>query len=249
MGPLLQWLRLALLLLTLGTAQAAEPEAAERLQVAGPFLELHTGPGRGYPVFHVVERRQWITVELRHTDWFRVRDEGGKVGWVPRTQLATTLTEAGEAKPLAGLRVDDYLARRLEYGAAWGRFQSDPLLGAWVQARLADTLGVELGIAQVQGRFSSTELWRLSLTSEPWSDRRLSPFIALGLGQFKNLPNASLVDATPTDARLAHATLGLRWHIGQRFVARLDSTLYTAFVSDARSTEFRSVSAGLAFFF
>ena len=68
---------------------------AERLRVNAPFLEMHTGPGRGYPVFFVVERRQWITVELRRTDWYRVRADGGQVGWVPRQQLVATLTEAG----------------------------------------------------------------------------------------------------------------------------------------------------------
>ena len=223
--------------------------AGESLQVADPYLEMHTGPGRGYPVFHVVERRQWITVELRHTDWYRVRAEGGQVGWVPRAQIAATLTAAGTPRALRDVLVDDYLARRLEFGAAWGRFRSDPMLKIWTQYRLADTLGMELAMAQVQGRFSGTDFWHLSLVSEPWSDRRFSPFVSVGLGQFKNIPNTSLVDAAPTNARLAQATLGLRWHISQRFVARLDTTLYTAFVSDERSTEYRAVSAGIAFFF
>ena len=181
--------------------------------------------------------------------WFRVRAEGGQVGWVPRAQIETTLTEAGTARSFRDLVVDDYLSRRLEFGGAWGRFKSEPMLKLWAQYRLADTVGVELAVAQVQGLFSGTDFWHLSLTSEPWSDRRLSPFFSVGLGQFRNIPNSSLVDATPTDAKLAHATLGLRWHLTDRFTARLDWTLYTAYVSDTRSTEYRSLTAGLGFFF
>ena len=232
------------------TATTADPASADPgLQVAEPFLQLHTGPGRGYPVFFVVERHQWVHIELRRTDWFRVRAQGGQVGWVPRQQLQSTLTAAGSPLALRDVLVDDYLNRRLEAGAAAGRFKGEPLLKLWLHYRLADTVGAELHLGQVQGVFSGTDFWALSLSSDPWSDRRLSPFFSVGLGQFKNIPNSSLVDATPTQAKLAHATLGLRWHISSRFTARLDTTLYTAFVSDQRSTEYRAISAGLAFFF
>ena len=223
--------------------------SAERLRVNAPFLEMHTGPGRGYPVFFVVERRQWITVELRRTDWYRVRADGGQVGWVPRQQLVATLTETGAGKTLRDLVLDDYLGRKLEFGAAWGRFKSEPMLKLWTHYKLADAVGAELKLGQVQGVFSGTDFWAVSLTSEPWSDRRLSPFFSVGLGKFKNIPNASLVSAAPTDAKLANATLGLRWYVAERFVVRLDGSVYTAFVADSRSIEYRAVTAGIAFFF
>ena len=230
-------------------AATAARAADEQLQVSDAFLELHTGPGRGYPEFFVVERGQRITVEMRRTDWYRVRAAGGQVGWVPRRQLETTLTESGGSKTFRDLVLDDYLDRRLEFGGAWGRFKAEPMLKLWSAYRLADTLGAELSVGQVQGVFSGTDFWALSLSSEPWSDRRLSPFFSVGLGKFKNIPNASLVNATPTDAKLAHATLGLRWYLGERFVARLDGSLYTAFVADNRSIEYRAFTAGIAFFF
>ena len=80
-------------------AHAQAPAAAaalvsERLTVADPFLEMRTGPGRGYPVFFVVARGQSVVVELRHTDWYKVRAEGGQLGWVSRAQLESTLTAA-----------------------------------------------------------------------------------------------------------------------------------------------------------
>ena len=61
--------------------KAAKEEAAREklLQVfiSEPYLELSTGPGRGYPVFHVVERDASVDVLYRRTDWFKVRDERG----------------------------------------------------------------------------------------------------------------------------------------------------------------------------
>ena len=47
------------LMAALPARAADEPE---RLKVADPYLELHTGPGRGFPVFFVVQREDWVVV-------------------------------------------------------------------------------------------------------------------------------------------------------------------------------------------
>ena len=223
--------------------------AAERVQVTDPYIELRTGPGRGFPIFHVAAREEWITILLRYTDWFKVRTANGREGWVTRKQLETTLTEAGAAKTFRDVLVDDYLARRLELGAAWGRFKSEPMLKIWTAYRFSDALSVEATVGQVQGVFSGTDFWHVNINAEPWSDRRLSPFFGIGLGRFKNIPNASLVGAVNTNANLADAAVGLRYHLTERFVGRLDYAVYTAFVGDTRSIEYRAVTAGISFFF
>lgn len=253
--PLLLALTLGLTAMTPALA-ADEAPVTERLQVAAPYIELHTGPGRGYPVFHVAERRQWIVVELRRTDWYRVRVEGKRdvegqpvIGWVPRAQLESTLTEAGAGKTFRDVLVDDYLARRLEMGAAWGRFEKEPTLKIWGAWRLSDTLAAEFSVGQVQGLYAGSHWWSIGLTSEPWSDQRLSPHFGIALGRFNNAPNLSLVNAQTTDANQAQMQLGVRWYFTRRFVGRLDLTRTTAFIADERNTEYRALTAGLSFFF
>jgi uncharacterized protein YgiM (DUF1202 family) len=240
---------LVALLVAAPPARAAEPAAVERLRIADPYLELRTGPGRGYPIFHVSARDEWVEILLRHTDWFKVRAENGREGWVQRRQLETTLTEAGAVKGFRDVLVDDYLARRVELGAGWGQFDSEPMLKVWAGYRLSDAIAVEGTIGQVQGLFSGTDFWHLDLQVQPWSDKRLSPHLGVGFGQFRNIPNQSLVDAETTNAKLALATVGVRYHLTDRFVVRADYTLYTAFVADTRSIEYRAWTAGLAFFF
>lgn len=221
----------------------------ERLQVTAPYLELRSGPGRGYPVFYVVERLQWVSVELRHTDWYRVRAPRGQTGWVRREELQTTLTDAGGTKTFRDVLLEDFLHRRVELGGAFGRFKGDAMSKLWLAFKFGDAVGAEISVGQVQGVFSGSDFWHIGLTSEPWSHLRFSPFFSIGLGKFNNVPNASLVNANAASGKLAQATLGLRWHISQRFTARLDTTLYTASLSDLRSTEYRGFSAGLGFFF
>ena len=71
-------------------------DKVERVQVTDPFIELHTFPGRGYPVFYVAARGEWISIELRHTDWYKVRTATGKVGWVTARAAAD---HAGRERP------------------------------------------------------------------------------------------------------------------------------------------------------
>jgi hypothetical protein len=236
------------------TASMAPASSQGLLTVADPFLQLHTGAGRGFPVFFVVTRGQQVRIVMRSTDWYQVKLEpapqsGDVIGWVHRRQLQTTLTAAGTPTPFRDLAIDDYLARRLFMGGAWGRFDSAPMLKLSAGYKLSDTLSLQADVGQVQGRFSGTNFWHLGLHTEPWSDRRLSPFLGIALGNFKNFPNATLVGAAVTDAKLAQAVVGARYYLSDRFVLQADWSLYTAMVSDQRSTEYRAFTAGVAFFF
>ena len=224
-------------------------DKVERVQVTDPFIELHTFPGRGYPIFFVAARGEWIAIELRHTDWYKVRTAGGKVGWVTRAQLQTTLAENGLQQQFADVAFDDYLARRVELGAGYGRFHQEPMIKFWLSYRLSDTLSIESTLGQVQGVFSGTTLWHVNLQAEPWSDQRFSPFAGIGIGRFHNIPNQSLVNFQPTNARMADAIVGAHYHLTDRFMIRVDYAIYTAFVSDQRSLEYRAATAGLSFFF
>ena len=223
--------------------------SAERLQITEAYIELRTGPGRGFPVFFVAGRDEWIEIELRHTDWYKVRTDGGKIGWVNRQQLESTLTAAGGRKSFRDVLLDDYLTRRVQLGAAWGHFKAEPMLKLWGSYRLSETLSVEGTLGQVQGVFSGTDFWHLNLLAEPWSDRRFSPFAGVGFGKFKNFPNQSLIGAQTTDAKLANGVIGVRYHLSDRFVVRADYSLYTAFVADTHSAEYRAFTLGVSFFF
>ena len=48
--------------------------------VLDPFLEMRTGPGRGYPVFHIAEEGDSIEIDKRRTDWCRPTDHRRYIG-------------------------------------------------------------------------------------------------------------------------------------------------------------------------
>ncbi|MEY2842080.1 MAG: hypothetical protein RI920_117 [Pseudomonadota bacterium] len=228
---------------------AAAPAPADGLQVTEPFIELHTGPGRGFPVDRVVQRHEWIVIELRHTDWYRVRTQSGRVGWVLRQQLETTLTASGARKSFRDTVVDDFLHRRAQFGVGWGQFKGEPALKVWSSYRVSDTLSLEASLGQVQGTYSGVDQWHVDLLAEPWSDQWWSPFVSVGVGRYKDVPNATLVGAVTARANQSHVAAGLNLHLSDRFIVRADYGLHTVFFSDAITTEFRAWSIGVGFFF
>lgn len=227
----------------------AQDASADQVRVTDPYIEIRTGHGRGFPIFHVAAKDELIQLELRHTDWYRVRTADGKVGWVDRRQLQTTLTAAGEKTTFRDIALDDYLASKADFGMAWGRFKSEPMLKLWTGYKLGKNFSVEGTLGQVQGVFSGTTVMHINLLAQPMADKRLSPFFGIGAGKFKNIPNSSLVNATTTDADLANAMVGLRYHLTDRFVLRTDYTFYTVYINGTRTSQYRAYTAGLSFFF
>ena len=67
-----------------------------RVTIAEPFIEMHTGPSAGYPIFHVVDRGDEVSILHRKTNWFKVETSDGKTGWVSRDQMRRTLQPSGE---------------------------------------------------------------------------------------------------------------------------------------------------------
>src|SRR5882757_5993041 len=68
--------------------------------ITDPFIEMHSGPGRGYPVVYVVGRDDSVTVLFSRTEWYKVRASRGQEGWVRRADLARTLLASGEPAPI-----------------------------------------------------------------------------------------------------------------------------------------------------
>ena len=112
---------LALLAIVPGHAEAAD-ESLRTVAVADPYLELHTGPGRGYPIFHVVDRGQSVEITMQRTDWYKVRAKNGVEGWVDRAQMELTLQPDGQEVDFEQADLDDFTDAKWEVGILAGDF-------------------------------------------------------------------------------------------------------------------------------
>lgn len=236
-----------LLILTVPLAAQAAPT---QLEVVEPYLELHTGPGRGFPVFHVVDRGARVTLAGRKTDWFLVRTEMGVEGWAARRSLEMTLTAAGLPATFRDTLLDDYLQRHLEVGFSVGSLDfADPMLSFRVAYRFIPNLALELGYGQSSGNFSSSTFASLSLVSQPFPEWQVSPFFALGLGRYRNTPKQTLIGVVETESNLGNVGLGVNVYVTSRFIVRADYRRHLAYIDVNRINEYNELALGFSFFF
>lgn len=245
-------LRWTVALLMVGLIAAAPARAEDeglQVQVVESYIELHTGPGRGYPVAQVVERGEWIDILLRRTDWFKVRTLRGNEGWVSRADIENTATRAGGQIRLRDVLYEDYRSRRVEVGFAGGLLEDDTIMMVRVGYRLHENLTGEFTIGQASGDFSSSMLYYAAVLSEPFPEWRVSPFFSLGLGRFNNTPKATLVGAIKTESNMANVAVGARAYLTRRFVVRGDYRRHVVFIDENRINDYNEISLGFSIFF
>lgn len=233
---------------TLAQTVCAEKEY-QQVQIADPYIEMHTGPGRGYPIFHVVDRNAWIEIIKRKTDWFKVRTDRNKTGWVERSQIERTLTEAGINKRFRDVLVSDYLRRRIEFGISGGDFEGDPIVIARLGYKFSENILLEFSYGEVAGDLSSSDVYTLNIVSTPFPDWVVSPNFTIGYGRFENTPRATLIGAQDSDSDLANAGVGARFYLTERFFIRVDYRYHVVLSSDDDNDKFDELTGGVAFFF
>lgn len=235
--------------LALSLPFGVQAASTQEVQVVDPYLELHTGPGRGFPVFHVIEREQWIEIRRRRTDWFKVRSNKGVEGWVHRKQLEQTLTRAGVAATFRDVLVNDYLKRRAAFSIEGGVFAGDPLLSSSLMFLISEKMSIDLAYGQSAGALSSTTLVHGLVTLYHKPGSRVSPYMSLGIGQLKNVPNATLIGAVTTESVSAMFRMGVDFYLSRRFVGRVAYQNTVAFVDSRQMEEHQAVTLGVAVFF
>ena len=217
--------------------------------VAEPFLELHTGPGRGFPVFHVVDRGEQIDVLKRRTDWFQVRTKKGVEGWVKLDQMAETLDTAGRPTALDDPTDDDYAGRRWEVGLQLGDLDGANVISLYGGYHFTRNLSAELHVGDVSGDYSSGWLATADIVHQPFPEWRVSPYAMLGTGVLHISPQATLVQSQDRTDQVGHVGLGLRMYATRRFMFRAEYSSYLTFTSSNDNQELDEWQAGFAFFF
>jgi Bacterial SH3 domain len=239
----------ALLANVLSPDQARAEERYQEVVVADPYLELHTGPGRGYPVFHVVERGSAVEILKRRTDWFKVRTEDRREGWVARDQMLKTLQPTGELTRFVDGSLEQFAAHKWEFGVLAGDFGGASVISGYVSWLFNESLSADLGISHVLGEFSNSYLATAGITHVFVPEWRISPTVTLGTGYITTEPQTTLGQPVDREDQVAYVGAGARGYLTRRFMAKLEYRSYVLFTSRDDNEELDEWKFGFAFFF
>ena len=241
----------ALLLLMIGicplTAYATDEELIQHAIIAEPYLEIHTGPGRQYPIFYVAEEGERILLLKRRTGWYKVQLENGKEGWAYRREIEKTLLKLGKRKGLMDRVYDNLLENRLEMGWGTGTFGGDPTIRLRILYWVGTSIAFEFNAGFTSSEDESTDIYNGGIVLTPWETRWISLSGTVGGGYVQVTPESILIDAEEDLFPEAHAGFGFRIPLYKNLAINGDFRNYTFFNDSKRTQEFQEYTIGLSY--
>lgn len=211
-----------------------------RLEVIDPYVDVHSGPGRGYPVFYVIEQGEVVDILSRRPGWYEVRTANGRVGWSNAAQISRTLQPTGEPADLPSVGYGDYLQSRWRVGFNAGQFASGELTESDAFSLVAgyrplSWLSIETEAGKIFGSDVKGEFYNFNLLVEPFSHWKVSPLLLVGRGVMSIDSQPKLVPLEIGDETFNNYGVGLNYYIGRNFVFRGEYRTFS--VSTDNSTE------------
>jgi len=240
---------LALWALPLMSAPVQAAHQLLQLFVEEPYLELHTGPGRGYPVTQVVARGESVDVLFRRTDWFKVRTERGVTGWAAARELTKARLADGSAFQVNLGDRAQFAAHRWESGVFAGDYAGATLIAAYGAMSITDNLKIEVGLSQFIGNVSDGYIADIGLAHVFMPEWRFSPLVDLGTGYLRVEPKATLARPVDRSDQVAYAGAGGRLYLTRRFFMRAEYRKYVVFTRTNANEVNGEWRLGFAFFY
>ena len=208
---------LMLLLLTLVSLSVGADDISVRVNT--DFVNLHSGPGRGYPILQVALRGEPLTLLSKRTDWVQVLFKQQRY-WLARADLAALVSAEQQHFSISDNRLDDYQQRRFELGAMFGDFNGSSFYQLSVAYLFSEFVHTELALGQANGEQADNVSAELSVYLSPMPHWRLSPYFGIGAGVLRTTPRTVLVQTPDRNNALASTELGLRYYVSRNFIAR-----------------------------
>ncbi|MFI2812095.1 outer membrane beta-barrel protein [Microbulbifer sp. JSM ZJ756] len=203
-------------------APTAPPADAEQVFVESPYVNIYTGPGRGYPIFHVAEHGEPLWLLKRRTDWVKVATRKNIRGWTRIADLAEIRDAGGEPVRIPLPDYSDYRSQRFNLGFTYGDFEGANAMGVSLGYRFTANLSGELRATQAVGEFSDSQTYQVAVLHQPFPQWRVSPYFMLGTGINITSPNATIVATEDRQDTAMLTGFGLRTHLSRQFALRAE---------------------------
>jgi opacity protein-like surface antigen len=194
------------------------------LKVTSAFINVHSGPGSEFPIFHVLSQGEVFTLQKERTGWYKVSATRGIQGWIKAEFLASTELVDGSQVSVNTGSFQDYLNRNWELTAQTGAIDKVTALsvsGAWVWTK---NLAVEASYSRALGNFADNKIWSIRMRQTFFPDWHISPYLAIGTGEIRTKPRSNLVQSGDEIRKSNHYEVGLgaEYYLAQKLVVKAE---------------------------
>lgn len=218
------------------------------LTIEVSYIELHSGPGIGYPILNVIEKGELVEVLVKRTSWLKVKDQRNNIGWLNQKDL-TGLTKQGEKIVQSELTLTDFQNRDYEAGAMYGDFEGADFYNIYLGYILSPVFSAEVSAGKALGNISDSDLYEVMLISQPFPELILIPYIGVGGGIINTKPHSVLADSENRQDTLMSAAIGLKYHLARNFLLRAEYKYSLVLTDRNDNEEVKTWKLGFSVFF
>ncbi|NMP30587.1 outer membrane beta-barrel protein [Thalassotalea sp. M1531] len=218
------------------------------LRIEVPFVELHSGPSAGYPVVHVIEQNEQVTVLVNRTSWLKVKDKRDNEGWLHEDDLFG-LSQQGEAIAQTEISWQDFQNRDIESGVMYGDLEGANFYNIYLGYHFTPVFSAEISAGKALGNISDSNLFEVMLISQPLPDLIVTPYIGVGAGIIDTKPHSVLADSEKRDSTLMSAAAGVKYHLARNFLIRAEYKFSLALTDRDDNEEIQTWKIGFSVFF
>ncbi len=238
--PILRILTVVLIAFLARSANAGDIEVV----VTDAYLDLRTGPGRGFPVFHSAARDTRLRLEKQRTAWIQVTTDDRREisGWIHERQLSQTSAAGREEARYTDQRRP---YPRFEWAVSGGDFAGASGVSTSLAFNMTRHLSLRATGTQVLGDFSNGWLATGTIRHQPFPGWRLSPWFELGGGLLATEPFSTIVQADDRKDNVLTVGAGMDVFVARRFTVFMDFHRHTVLTSRDVNEEINEWKLGI----
>jgi hypothetical protein len=219
-----------------------------KLTIEVTYIELHSGPGVGYPIINVIEKGESVELLVQRTNWLKIKDQRNNIGWLSQDDLKG-LTNQWSHISHVDLTLADFQKRQYEAGVMYGDFEDSDFYNVYFGYTLSPVFNAEISFGKALGNISDNNLYEVMLTSQPFPELLIIPYVGVGGGIITTKPHSVLADSEKRQDAFMATAVGLKYHLARNFILRAEYKYSLVLTDRNNNEEVQAWKLGFSVFF
>lgn len=202
-----------------GASLMASAADGTPVKVSSALIDLHTGPGRGYPIKVSAVKGEQLQLLKTRGNWVLVEFRQQEL-WMNDEELAHLLRLNGQPYLTADSGRAAFEQRSMEFTAFIGDLNGASFYQFEYGYRFSDVVSVGISAGQANGDNADTQIVEGHVYIDPFPTWYVSPYLGIGGGMNRTTPRTVLVQTEDRTDPIASAEVGVRYYLARNFVAR-----------------------------